>query len=196
MKKAIFFSLILAVPPVLAQGAGPTGASRALLPFLMAAAIAYLTRRRAIGGWLFYFYLGLFLSVFFVAAMAVPTISNLNPEGWEPFYWWMAVIDYVPWLLATVATFIFGFRLLIKSQRTQNNVIKMRYAMLAVLICSVIGTFISFRYFPDDEGGNVLSAFSLVSSAVWCLYWFVSERVQYVLTRGDTAWDYKEFRNR
>lgn len=195
MRIVFALALMLVMSPVVAQEADPTAATRGLMPFILAGMIAYVTRRMAIGGWLFYFYLGLCLSVVITTFMAVSSLPNLNPEGWDMFYWWMAVLDYIPLLMATAASFIFGVRLLFRSQRNSGNLRIMRFALLAVVIFNVTSIFIGGRFFPEDESGNVLSAFGAVFSSIWCVYWFVSRRVKYVMTLGDHEWNYEDFKS-
>ena len=74
------------------------------------ALLGYVSRKRVIGGWLLLFYLGLVFGSVFTILMAIPSLQDLNPEGWEPRYWWLAVLDYIPWLLAYLATLILGIR--------------------------------------------------------------------------------------
>lgn len=100
MRIVFALALMLVMSPVVAQEADPTAATRGFMPFILAGMIAYVTRRMAIGGWLFYFYLGLCLSAVITTFMAVSSLPNLNPEGWDMFYWWMAVLDYIPLLMA------------------------------------------------------------------------------------------------
>lgn len=186
--------VILGASPALAQGEASTNPGRALYPILIAAGIAYVTRRRAIGGWLFYYYLVLYLSSALAVLMAIATLPNLHPDGWDTFYWMLAVISYVPWLLSKLAELIWGSRLLIRSQRTARNLGIMRRifgTQVALLIVSLI---IGYAYFPEDENGNLMDIISLIVASVWCAYFYVSKRVRYVLAGGARDWSYEAFR--
>ncbi len=161
-------------------------------PLLMAL-IGYLSRRRAIGGWLLLFYIGLVAGSAFIILMAMPSLKNLNPDEWDPFYWWLAVLDYIPWLLAYLAALILGIRAAFL--RDQKALMQMRIAMVALVVTSWIGVYISFQFFVEDSAGSFMSTYSAVAASLWCIYWFVSRRVKNVMTLGDNEWDYDAFVN-
>jgi hypothetical protein len=51
-------------------------------PVFIAAGVAYLTRRMAIAGWLFYYYFGLIGAVLFM-----PLLLSEAVPAWYPSYW-------------------------------------------------------------------------------------------------------------
>src|SRR3989344_3473530 len=51
--------------------------------FFIAFAIAYLSRRRAIGGWLLFFYIQLYISLVFSLFFSSQIFSDLNPSQWD-----------------------------------------------------------------------------------------------------------------
>lgn len=184
--------------PALAQDPSTDSAVAAVrsLPVLwlfVALGIAYVTRRRAVGGWLFYFYMTMFGSMAVSMLLVFPSLSTLAEDGWDAFYWWMAVLDLIPWLIATVLTWFFGIRLLFKKFRSTNNLKAMRYAMVSVLLFSIVRVVITFRVFPNDPS-LVQNFIGLITSTIWCFYWLFSKRVTYVMTLGNESWNYKEFK--
>lgn len=193
MKKvALFIALLVAATPAHAQTENP---GRVLYPFLIAAGIAYVTRRMAIGGWLFYFYLVLFVSSIFTITMAIVSLPNLHPDGWDRFYWVMALLNYIPWLLAHFLVLIFATRLLFKSQRNDKNLRILWYVFLVSVAANLLSAVTGYRYFSDDSLGNIMSVFALISASIWCSYFFLSKRVKYVLASDSGEWDYETFKS-
>lgn len=167
--------------------------SSPLVGLFVALGIAYVTRRRAIGGWLFYFYMTMFISMAVSILLVFPSLATLFEDGWDAFYWWMAVLEFIPWLIATLLTWLFGIRLLFKKYRSANNLKAMRYAMVSVLLFSIVRVVITFRVFPNDPS-LVQNIIGLISSTIWCFYWLFSKRVMYVMTLGNKSWNYNEFK--
>jgi hypothetical protein len=59
---------------------------------LVTLAIVYLSRRRAIGGWLLYFYVQLYLSLAISLIFIPQVISNLNPRQWDNSFLYPSVL--------------------------------------------------------------------------------------------------------
>ena len=91
-----------------------------------------------------------------------------------------------------VVIFAIGVILLFKSQRNSKNLKMMRSAMLAMIIFSLISGFIAYRFWPEE--GLVFELFQVGYALIWSLYWFVSRRVKYLMTRGDLEWNYDQFK--
>ena len=155
--------------------------------------LAYVTRRMAIGGWLFLYYLSLLASIALVSILIIPSLPVFLDEGWSPLYWWIAFFDLVPWLVATALTWCFGLLLLFKHFRNARNLKLMRYSLLAVFTFSLLRVLLAVNY-PDPDSPMVVLIMGLVSSAVWSLYWWMSKRVKCVMTRAIEPWDYKAFK--
>ncbi len=186
---ALIALLALAVP----AHAEATNPGTALAPLFVALGIAYVTRRMAIGGWLFYYYLGLYVSAPIMVLSAVASFTNLQPSGWEDkALYAFVVLSYIPWFLAFTLNLIFSTRLLFKSQRNEKNTKIVRYVLLALVITSAAGVVIDYIYFPEDVPLDILS---LISSSIWCLYFFFSKRVKYVLARWTGEWNYDAFKS-
>jgi hypothetical protein len=65
-----------------AASSGTRNQSAAGGALFVAFAIAYLSRRRAIGGWLLYFYVQLYAGFVFSLIFTPQIITNLNPSNW------------------------------------------------------------------------------------------------------------------
>jgi len=166
----------------------------ALTPILVALGIAYVTRRRAIGGWLFYFYLSVFGSIAISWVFVIPALKTLFLDTEiRDFYWWISAVDYLLPLAASFALWILAIRLLFKKQRVTRNLTAMKYATAIAVAANLVSAYISTKYFAGDPSSG-LTYLSLVSSIIWCAYWLLSKRVQYVMTRGNVPWDYEEFK--
>lgn len=182
------------VPPstVLAQQADPTAATRGLMPLILAAMIAYVTRRMAIGGWLFYFYLWLMFGSVIAIVMAYPVIGDyFRPSLWyDTKIYWLSCLSYLPWLASFIAVFLSAVRLMFPSQRNKGNAMLLRYSLLALSTAGIIGLIIELVYFPEDA---ILSVISLTSASILCLYFFLSKRVKYVFDNWSGEWSYDDF---
>jgi hypothetical protein len=192
MKFLFVIPLLLFGFPAFGQEGDPVAVTRVLTPLIIIF-VFYLTRRRAVGGWLSYYYYNLFMGGLFAVATAMTSLENLNSEGRDTFHWWMSVVDYVPGQVALIAELIFGVRLLFRSQRNKRNLMLMRYSTLATFVSSIVSSVVTYKYFPDD-GGGFLTSLHLIASLTWCWYWFISKRVEYVMTRGNLEWNYEEFK--
>ena len=66
-----------------ATGSAP-GQNPAASGLFLGLAIAYLSRRRKIGGWLLYYYLQLFLSVVLMCVVSLPMVAKqIQPAEWD-----------------------------------------------------------------------------------------------------------------
>lgn len=176
----------------MAQQADPTSVPRFLVPIFLAGMIAYLTRRLAIGGWLFYFYIGLLLGPMFALVLAYPDIGGyLQPSRWQDLKTYLlSFFSYVPWLVCQLVVFLCAVRLIFKSQRNRANAMLLRYALLALAASGALAWIIEINYFP---GYALFSAISAVWAGFVCLYFFTSKRVRSVFDNWSGSWSYDNF---
>jgi hypothetical protein len=185
----IFCSLVAFPAHAAAINPGTAGA-----PLGIALAIAYVTRRMSIGGWLFYYYFQLYATLLISLLLGALVVENLNLSGWEDKALYMLfVISTVPIYLMKIVETLFATRLLIKSQRKSKNVKTLRYILSASVVFYAISLTIDHYHFPDNVA---LDVFGLVFAFIWALYFFVSYRVNYVLSNWSGKWDYKTFKLR
>jgi len=164
------------------------------VPLFVAIYIAYLTRRRAIGGWLLYYYLQLSGNILITVLLITTIAGNLQPTGWEDkALYTLFVLSVVPALLLKALEAIFATRLLFKSQRNEKNVKIVRYILLTSVIIDAISLAIDYYHFHDNLP---LSIMALIFSFIWCLYFFLSYRVEYVLSRWTGIWNYDSFKGK
>ncbi len=192
-QKALWFVGVVLVASLLPfpAYAASTNPGAAGAPLFIAIGIAYVTRRRSIGGWLLYYYLQLYGAVLITTLLIATIADNLQPTGWEDkALYTLFVISVVPALLLKALEAIFATRLLVKSQRNEKNVKIVRYILLTSVIINAISLAIDYYHF---HGNLPLSIFALIFSSIWCLYFFLSYRVEYVLSRWTGMWDYDSF---
>ncbi|MBN1547237.1 MAG: hypothetical protein JW902_11305 [Syntrophaceae bacterium] len=186
------FMLFFVLFPLSACAAEASNPAFVAAPLGITLAIAYVTRRMAIGGWLFYYYLQLYIGVLLTIAFIPAIVNNLQPTGWEDkTIYGFFVFSIVPPLLVKVLEVIFATRLLFKSQRNEKNVKTVRYVLLSSVIFSIISLVIDGYYFRENAG---LSIYAVIFASIWCLYFFYSYRVDYVLSRRTDPWNYDNFK--
>lgn len=164
------------------------------LPIAIVLALVYLTRRRAIGGWLLYYYLQLFFTFTITLALIPSYLNELNSEGMENTELYaLFVIPTVSIIFIKILEVFFAARLLVKSKRNLKNVRVLLYVLLASLIANAITLAIDDRYFQDNIGMSMLG-FSF--AFIWTVYFFFSSRVNYVLCNWPGTWDYQSFKSK
>lgn len=163
------------------QAQNPLGAG-----LFVAWGIAYLTRRRAIGGWLLYFYIQQYLSLL-VSLLFIPqVIANLSPGGWD------SAIRYVLFFLSTVPVLLAeGFGAYAATQllvaRNETNLRLLRRALTVLFMTSGASLAIDIFYFREASA-IVLDVFTFAFAAIWAAYFLKAKRVHLVFV--ERAWDY------
>ncbi len=163
------------------QAQNPVGAG-----LFLAWGIAYLTRRRAIGGWLLYFYIQLYLSLLVSLIFVPQIISDLSPGEWD------SAIRYVLFFLSAVPVLLaegFEAYAATKLLRTRNeaNLLLLRKALVVLVVTSGASVAINVFYFSDAPS-IVLDVLTFVYAAIWTAYFTKAKRVRLVFVEG--KWDY------
>jgi hypothetical protein len=143
--------------------------------------IAYLSRRREIGGWLMLYYIGLYLGGIVSVVLIATTISNLAPAEWATVPAWkylLAVLSTFLPIGALVAEIIIGTRLL--SKRTPEMLGALRRVMLVFLAATALAFAIDATVFTADRTAAALDIYSLIVGCIWLAYFYRSTRVQAV----------------
>jgi hypothetical protein len=151
-------------------------------------AIAYLTRRRAIGGWLSYFYFQLYISlIIWPLLFAANVFQYLSPTGWEDKgQYVLFVLSTVPLYMAMSAEALFATVALFR--RDLKHVRHLRFALIAMVITAALALAIDLGNFRDSLPLDCLTLFFAV---IWCIYFFRSDRVKWVLI--ENRWNYEAF---
>lgn len=181
------FALVLSSDVLAAasrQGQNTVGAG-----LFLALAIAYLTRRCAIGGWLLYFYIQLYLSLLISLLFLPRVFANLNPDSWDSANLYaLFFLSTVPVLLAQVFEAFAATVLL--ARRNEGNLRVLRLALLALAISSGIALGIDTGYFSDAPT-LFFDALTFGFGCIWCAYFWRAKRVRMVFIDG--AWDYASY---
>ena len=184
------FSTAAAVLTLVGDAQAATGASSGQNPMgaglFVGLAIAYLARRRQIGGWLLYFYMQLYTSLLVIIGFLPRTLPQFRPSEWEiaSLYVWY-VVSTAPVLLivaveASVATYLL-FR------RSDGNVRLLRTVLGGLVVASGAALAIDLAYFnePVTIFFDVLTFFFAL---VWFAYFGHSQRVRLVFI--ERRWDH------
>lgn len=166
------------------QGQNTVGAG-----LFLAWAIAYLTRRRAIGGWLLYFYIQLYLSLL-IALLFIPrVIANLNPGSWDSANLYVLFfLSTVPVLL-TQAFEAYAATLLL-ARRNESNLRVLRFALIALAVSSGVALGIDIGYFSDGPT-LFFDVLTFGFACIWCAYFWRAKRVRFVFV--ERRWDYASY---
>ncbi len=157
---------------------------------LLVALICYWRSKRAIGGWLLYYYISLYLGSLFGFIITIAFISNLNPQGWNVLPYILYLTSIIPGLIATIVEVIVASLLLKKSYRKKSNVKLLRYIFIIEIIANTISLGIDSIYW---KASIVFDVLALVWSVVWYNYFTYSLRVSFVLE--DNKWNYANFKS-
>jgi hypothetical protein len=152
----------------------------------IAFAIAYLSRRRAVGGWLLYFYLQMYLSLLISLLFVPQVISNLRPSNWDnALLYVMFFLSVVPVLAAELVEVFAATRLLFR--RSEANLNFLRWTLVTLVVATVASIALDLVYFKDDPG-IVFDFITAFSSAIWAIYFRKARRVKAVFV--DKSWNY------
>lgn len=160
--------------------------------FMVTLAIVYLSRRRAIGGWLLYFYVQLYLSMAISLIFVPQALANLNPSRWDnSFLYVMFILSVIPVLATEVMEVFAATRLILR--RNKENVRFLQNTLLVLVSTSAIALAIDLAYFKED-----LSLFfdimTLLFSIIWSAYFWKSKRVRAVFI--ERKWTYTSYSKR
>lgn len=190
--KAFFIlAILLTFPNVLfaaADAAMKTNPSTMGAAFWITFFIVYFSRKKAIGGWLLYYYVQLYMSILVAIAILFINLNNFKPSSWEdislyPFY----LVSVVPSYLFLLVQLFISTKLLFIKYRNINNLKILRMIMVVTIIFDVIGLGIDIKHFSDNI---FLSVYGLIISIIWCAYFYTSKRINAVFI--ENKWEYIE----
>lgn len=187
--------LTLSLPLLAYASSNSTGRpSAAYGGLLIAILIVYFTRKRAIGGWLLYYYISLYFGSLIETVFTFWMVDNFNPNLWEDETLYLFfLLSTIPSYIFSLLQLIFATKLLFKSKRNTKNVNQLRYILLFSAMVGIINLIIDKYCFPD---AMVQDSLALIFAAIWTLYFFTSYRVKYVLAEWPEKWDYQTFQSR
>jgi len=162
---------------------------------LIPLAIAYVTRRMAIGGWLFYYYLNTFIGFFFALSMYWMAFDQglFQLDGWpnqKIFY--LYLFTTTPIMVLYSLRFFISGRLILKSHRNMRNISFLKSIFFYSALLYTISFYIDKTYF--EEGSEVIDIIGFFLNILWFFYFSFSRRVKYVFSNPyKEAWSYDAF---
>jgi len=158
----------------------------------IAFAIAYLSRRRAIGGWLLYFYVQLYLGLLVSLLLVSRVLSNLNPAQWDnSTLYVMFFLSVVPVVVTDIIEVYSATKLLFR--RNEQNLKFLRKVLIALVVTSGVGLAIDIQFFRD-ELSIIMDVWTFAFAIIWTLYFFKAQRIKPVFV--DRNWAYKPSQRR
>jgi hypothetical protein len=153
------------------------------------ALICYKTRKRAIGGWLLYYYIQLYGGALILGIISLASISNYYPQNWvdKPLYT-LYLLNTIPTDITNIFEITVATFLLSKRFRNPSTVNILRITFVFAFIFSVIGIFIDFAHWKESVFFDILG---ILWPGIWFFYFTFSKRVDSVFRRTD--WDYSSF---
>ena len=180
--------VVLCCQSTMAANGTPPGQNPAASGLFLGLAIAYLSRRRQIGGWLLYYYMQLFVSMVMTCVVSLPTIvKQIQPTEWDSaslYVWYL--LSTVPELAIFMAEIILSALLLFRRNETTLRLV--RFTQLALVVATGVSLCISFVHF-DESTTIILESYSLFFAIVWFWYFRTATRVQCVFI--ERRWDYE-----
>lgn len=174
---------------VFAAPAGSQGQNAFGAGLFLAWAIAHLTRRRAFGGWLLYFYIQLYLSLVISLLFLPRVVANLTPTAWDSARLYaLFFLSTVPVVLAQVFEAFAATLLLVR--RNDTSLRLLRAALIALALCGGASLSLDIAYFSDAPT-LFFDGLTFGFACIWCLYFWKAKRVQMVFV--ERAWDYASY---
>ena len=147
--------------------------------------VCYVRRKNPIGGWLLYYFIGLYVGLFISIALIVPSLSNYNPLEWDDkFHYFLFIITTIPGEILLLAQVLLSIYLLSKKRRDWKHIEILKKVLFADVVFSAISIPIEVSLWPVSV---FFSIYSAILSLIWFFYFRKSVRVQYVFK--DKLWN-------
>lgn len=181
----VMCALIEAIPAFAASGDTPRQ-SFAGGGLFITLAIVYLSRKRAIGGWLLYFYIQLYLSFAISVVLISNFVSNLDPRQWDnAFLYVMFFLSVVPVLVIEAVEAFVATKLLFR--RNEKNVRVLRKTLSTLVAASAVSLLIDVGFFRDPT--LFFDVLTLFFAIIWAYYFVKSSRVKSVFIENKWSYD-------
>ena len=165
----VIFWLLFLTSLAFARSQSSLGLSGLPAPIIIIALICYVARKRAIGGWLLFYYITLYIRTLYILLAAIET-------PWRDFSFSLDKISILLAFLTWIAEAFIASFLLAKRFRNPSTV-----KLLLVVFGFAIGlALLALPIHPEEKRVQIL-AFLLGLPLIWFTYFIVSDRVEYVL---------------
>ena len=155
----------------------------------IAALICYRARRRAIGGWLLYYYIQLYGGALIIGIMTLASLSNYYPQNWpDKSLYTLFLLSTIPTDLASIVEIMVASCLLSKRFRNSSTINILRGVFVFAFIFSIIGICIDLGHWKESIPFDILG---MLWPGIWFFYFTFSKRVNAVFRQNE--WDYSKF---
>lgn len=153
------------------------------------ALICYRARRRAIGGWLLYYYIQLYGGALIIGIMTLASLSKYPPQNWpDKSLYTLFLLSTIPTDLAIIGEIIVASCLLSKRFRNSSTINILRGVFVFAFTFSIVGLCIDFGHWKESIPFDILG---MLLPAIWFFYFTFSKRVNLVFKKNE--WDYQQF---
>jgi hypothetical protein len=153
------------------------------------ALVCYLKRKNAIGGWLLYYFAGVYAGflISIVLVFSSGGFSNYNPFAWDDkSQYFLFIITTIPNDVLLLSQLVLSIPMMSKKHRDWKYIKILQYVLIAEFLFSLISIPVEFKYWPESVP---FSIYSSVFSLIWFLYFRQSARVYHVYKLKQWNWE-------
>jgi|GEM_PF-2075933 len=163
------------------QGTPSYGVIWAIIIFF----ICYARRKKAIGGWLLYYFIQLYAGSLLYIGLSITGISNYNPTGWENIKLYLLyLLTTIPETIFLLCQFVLSFWMIPVRKRSWKIIKLLKLILVFDIIFSLVAVAIDSIYWPET---SIFSILGLIWPTIWLPYFARSKRIRSVYQRKD--WD-------
>lgn len=185
----VLSALLYWVPTASAADASTTATTTTPSLGVVFLLIAYLTRRREIGGWLMLYFWGTFSGAVLTIVLVGLSIGGLAPSKWAAVstshYIYAVISGLLPVAFIIAQAVVAGMLL---SKKDLATVKLLRYVLIGFIISNVIAVGLNYIIYIKPLNESVLNIYSTIIACIWLTYFYVSTRVKSVFI--DHTWTY------
>jgi len=149
--------------------------------------LCFIRRKKPIGGWLLYYFIGLYAGLIISIIMFIPLFPDYNPAQWDnKLHYFLFILTTVPGQIFIIFQAYLSFFLISKNRRDWKHIEALKTVLLIDFIISILSIIIDYNFWPDNV---FLSVYSAALSLIWFLYFKQSVRVQYVFKDKNWNWE-------
>ncbi len=151
------------------------------------AIICYARRKLPIGGWLLYYFVGVYSGLIVSLILLIATFSNYNPVEWgNKFHYFLFIITTIPGQIFLLAQVVLSFFLISQKRRDWKYIEILKKILLADVIFSICSIPIDASLWPQNIFFDIYPA---ILSLIWFFYFKKSVRVEYVFKNKQWNWE-------
>ena len=157
--------------------------SYGLIWFFIIIWICYARRKKAIGGWLLFYLIQLYLASFFSIFIIAGTIASYKTVEWESIYLFLLyLLTTVPQILLLFCQVGLTFWMIPKHKRDWKIIQILKFILLLDLTFSILSVIADFIYWPETLFFSIIG---LIWTAIWLPYYYLSKRVRSIYQSKD-----------